>query len=149
MANDNTNDNNNPNEVQPVIDTQDGSLHTFVAVPTNDGKPVEIIPAVDHLPKAEDMASPFTADKSVTNDSLLTDEDRKAADKSGPDTKKKKSNLFKAAKFWSSANVFEQGTIESEFDDGTVDIALGTGRRTRIHLKNGKDDNELPCVELS
>jgi hypothetical protein len=94
------------------------------------------------------MASPFAADRSVTNDSLLTDEDRKRADESGPDTKPKESHLYQQATYYSSEFTYEVGAIESEFDDGTVDIMLGTGPRRRVHLALDKNDKRTPRVEL-
>ena len=134
-------------EPKQVIDTTDGSAHAFVDAPKDD-KPVEVKPDVSGLPKAEDMASPFVTDRSVTNETLLKSQPEGSVGDTGPEERHKESNLYKTATFYSAENTYEQGAIESEFDDGTVDIMLGTGPRRRVHLSTGKDDSEYPCVKL-
>lgn len=113
--------------------------------------PVEITVDPDTLPKAENMPSPFASDRSVPNEQVITEEERRQAnEKPGKEDTGRKSNLHKEGKLWFGENAFSYAIVESEYDTGLVDVQTPTGRRQDLPLKT-KDNADFinyPYVEL-
>lgn len=76
----------------------------------------------------------------VAPEDTLTEEEHKAADESGKKDKEPEDHLYQPATYYPSVGTYIEGSIESEFDDGTVDVMTALGRY-RAPLNTG--ENEL------
>lgn len=117
-----------------------------------DAEPKEMLPDASVLRAYDSLNDGFPQHFAHGEAAVVTDEQRKAADESKPatdDGKKKVSHLYKEATYWSAPNAYSHGVIESQFDDGTVDINTHVGRFRRVPFSEKSDDNlGFPRVEL-